>query len=161
MSQFNPQQLKTLRFDVNSSGADYNNTKRTHLWRGLKGHIRRIIVLMDIPSTADAVKDDITVAKLRNRLEEVANYKSFSIVNVRKGFKWFDNINLLLEDGDCDILIAWGAKIRNTKYISQPLREAITNMCDTQSIFEFNQGGGELMPTRIWKHTPLRNATRF
>ena len=41
------------------------------------------------------------------------------------------------------------------------LAEAITNICDTQNIFEFNQGGGELMPNRIWKHTPLRNATRF
>jgi len=161
MSQNTLPRLKTSRFDVNLSGADYNNTKRTHLYRSLKGYDRRIIVLMNCPSTADAVKNDTTVTKLRNRLEEVANYSSLSVLNVSTGFKWLENLKLLLEEDDCDILIAWGAKIRNTKYISKPLREAITNICDTQNIFEFNQGGGELMPNRIWKHTPLRNATRF
>ena len=161
MSQNTPHRPKTSRFDVNLSGADYTNTKRTHLYRSLNGHSRRIIALMDSPSTAGAIKNDTTVTKLRNRLEEVANYSSFSILNVSTGFKWLENLKLLLEEDDCDILIAWGSKIRNTKYISKPLREAITNICDTQNIFEFNQGGGELMPNRIWKHTPLRNAARF
>ena len=161
MSQNTLPRLKTSRFDVNLSGADYNNTKRTHLYRSLKGSDRRIIVLMDSPSTADAVKNDTTVTKLRNRLEEVTNYKSYSLLNVGTDCKLFENLKLLLEDDDCDILIAWGAKIRNTKYISNQLRKTITNMCDTQNIFEFNQGRGELMPNRIKKNTPLRNATQL
>ena len=156
-------QLKTSRFRVNLSGAEYDITKRLHLHRPLKGNGRRVIVLMCKPSKAGAIKNDSTVTKLMNRLNESFNYSSLSLLNVANNneFKWIDNLRYLLEDSESDILIAWGAKIRDTKYISRHLRETINNMCVIQNILEFDQGAGELMPTTISMNTPLRNATRF
>ena len=157
-------QSQASRFVVNLSGAEYNITNRLHLYRSLKGNGPRVIVMMCKPSTGDARTNDSTVTKLINRLNESFNYSGCSVLNVANNneFKWIENLHYLLEESsNSDMLIVWGSKIRDKKNVSRPIRETINNICVTQSIFEFNQGQGELMPTFISKKTQLRNATRF
>lgn len=137
----------------NPNGAEYNEkSNRTHIWRKLKGKQRHCVIIMKQPSTGTGKKNDKTITSTMNRLNEISEYNSMSIINIDSGYDWEETLtmwyNLPIE---IDIIIAWGSKVskdKKTENIRKKLRE---NYTDT-SIYQW---GNELMSTRLKANTPL------
>ena len=126
------------------NGAEYNNRgQRTHLWRKLGGTGKRITILMHSPSTATGRTNDRTVTCLMNRLKEVTDYSSMSLIS-----RLFNT----------DVLIAWGSAFRITND-ANTIRKTLTEKYSKTKIFEFdkfNSNTVELSANILSKNTPLR-----
>jgi hypothetical protein len=131
----------------NCSGAVYSRNMRTSLFRVWEYKDPVCLVLMNKPSTADAVKEDRTTKRISEILRS-NGFGGYKLVNISEP-NWF--INHMEKIGDIPVIISWGSKIANKKSTEEIRNKLYEQFENNLWQFEYHTQNkpNESMPTII------------
>jgi hypothetical protein len=126
------------------SSCEYVNGKRVFLERNWNSKLPHITIIMNCPSTADALTNDRTINACI-KIAEYNNYGGIKVYNIDDLFK--QTIQ------DKSIIIAWGMKVNKKKSINIINKLSLSHklLCFTQL-----KDGTPGLPTRLNNETNIK-----